>query len=471
VPGVAGMEFRAKEVPIVSFAFINAHPRLARLLRVSFGACALGLLGGSMPGGAEAAPFVKQGAPLLPTKPSCGRGSTGGLSGDGNTALVGGPGCGKEEGAAWVFVRKGSTWSQQAELRPAEPKAEVRFGSDVVLSHDGSTAIIGGQEHAWIFTRSGSTWTQQGPQLTSGQGEGCAGVGLSYDGNTAVLGGCISTAYFFGRSGTTWTEQGPVVAIKGQEEELASRNGLDLSGDGNTAVVTGGVYANFVVRSGSAWHLQQVSNIGRLTCRECAAVSSDGSTVLAGSGTVLVRIGSKWSVQKLLEPKERMHEERVWGEALSGDGNTVLLDTSGHGVVVFNRYGSTWAEQEVISGTSTNEEVTLSADATTALVAELAGVQPYVRTGPPPPPPIISGVSPRKGRATGGTAVSITGTSFTGATAVKFGSTNAPSFTVNSATSITAKSPPATKGIVDITVTTPNGTSPVVRSDRFTYTH
>jgi hypothetical protein len=42
---------------------------------------------------------------------------------------------------------------------------------------------------------------------------------------------------------------------------------------------------------------------------------------------------------------------------------------------------------------------------------------------------------------------------------------------VNSATSITAKSPPATKGIVDITVTTPNGTSPVVRSDRFTYTH
>jgi hypothetical protein len=351
--------------------------------------------------------------------------------------------------------------------------AAVGFGEDVVLSHDGSTAIIGGGEHAWIFVRSGTTWTQQGAALTAEKGGGCATTGLSYAGNTAVLGGCGGFgdyAYFFARSGSAWTQQAEIGVPGIEEEGGIFWNAVDLSGDGNTAIVTTSVNADFFVRSGSSWNRQQVLNIGHLTCRECAAVSSDGSTVLAGSGTVLVRSGSTWSVQKFLEPKERRPEERVWAEALSGDGNTALLDDS-HGVVVFNRFGSTWAEQEAIPGTSKYDGVALSADATTALVSEEHGVQPYVRAGPPPPPPIISGVSPRKGRATGGTAVSITGTSFSGATAVKFGSTNAPSFTVNSATSITAKSPAATKGIVDITVTTPNGTSPVSRSDRFTYTH
>jgi hypothetical protein len=64
--------------------------------------------------------------------------------------------------------------------------------------------------------------------------------------------------------------------------------------------------------------------------------------------------------------------------------------------------------------------------------------------------------------------VTITGTNFTGATAVKFGSTNATSFTVNSASSITAVSPAGT-GTVDVTVTTPEGTSATSPSDRFSY--
>jgi hypothetical protein len=462
-------------VRIVAFVFINARPRLARLVRVSLAACFLGLLGGAMPGGAEAGAFVKQGSPLVATNASCRLGSPDALSADGNMALVTASCGGAKEGAAVVFVRKGSTWSQQAELRPTEP-GTVGFGEDAALSHDGNTAIIGGGEHAWIFTRSGTTWTQQGPALTAAERGGCATTGLSYDGNTAVLGGCGGAedyAYFFARSGNTWTQQAEIGVPAIQDEGGIFWNGLDLSGDGNMAVLTTSVNAEFFVRSGSSWNRQQVLNIGHLTCRECAAVSADGSTVLAGSGTVLVRSGSTWSVQKFLEPKERSKEERIWGEALSGDGSTALLETSGHGVVVFNRYGSTWAEQEAIPASRSYTTGALSADATTTLVTEESGrdVQPYVRTGPPPPPPILSGVSPRKGRATGGTAVTITGTSFTGATGVKFGSTNAPSFTVNSATSITAKSPPATKGIVDITVTTPNGTSPLTRSDRFTYFH
>ena len=63
--------------------------------------------------------------------------------------------------------------------------------------------------------------------------------------------------------------------------------------------------------------------------------------------------------------------------------------------------------------------------------------------------------------------MTITGTNLTGATAVHFGSTSATSFTVNSATSITAVTPPGT-GTPSVTVTTPEGTSPVSQAD-FSY--
>jgi hypothetical protein len=72
---------------------------------------------------------------------------------------------------------------------------------------------------------------------------------------------------------------------------------------------------------------------------------------------------------------------------------------------------------------------------------------------------VITNLSPTSGPTTGGTAVTITGTSFTGVTSVKFNATAAVSFKVDSATSITAVSP-AGAGTVVLTVTTPNGTSP-----------
>jgi subtilisin family serine protease len=83
-------------------------------------------------------------------------------------------------------------------------------------------------------------------------------------------------------------------------------------------------------------------------------------------------------------------------------------------------------------------------------------------------PAVVSGVSPTSGPTSGGTAVTITGTHLDGATAVRFGSSNAPSFTVDSPTSITATSPAGAE-TVDVTVTTPGGTSPAVAGDRFTY--
>ena len=83
--------------------------------------------------------------------------------------------------------------------------------------------------------------------------------------------------------------------------------------------------------------------------------------------------------------------------------------------------------------------------------------------------PTVSAVNPNAGTSAGGTSVTITGSNFTGATAVSFGGTAAASFTVVSATSITATSPAHAAGAVDVRVTTPNGTSATSASDTFTY--
>ena len=82
--------------------------------------------------------------------------------------------------------------------------------------------------------------------------------------------------------------------------------------------------------------------------------------------------------------------------------------------------------------------------------------------------PSITSISPTLGPTTGGTTVTITGTGFTGATSVDFGSVAATSFSVVSDTQVSAISPPGT-GSVDVTVTTPNGTSATSQADKFTY--
>ena len=82
--------------------------------------------------------------------------------------------------------------------------------------------------------------------------------------------------------------------------------------------------------------------------------------------------------------------------------------------------------------------------------------------------PAVALLTPTSGPIAGGTSVVIGGQGFTGATTVAFGGVIAPAFTVNSDTQITAISPPGT-GVVDVTVTTTGGVSPVTVTDQFTY--
>jgi len=84
-------------------------------------------------------------------------------------------------------------------------------------------------------------------------------------------------------------------------------------------------------------------------------------------------------------------------------------------------------------------------------------------------PTSVTGLSPNLGPVAGGTMVTISGTGFTGVTAVDFGSSPATNVTVVNATSITADSPPGSIGPVDVTVAAAGGTSATSLADLFTY--
>ena len=91
------------------------------------------------------------------------------LSDDGNTAIVGGNNDNGGIGAAWIFTRSGGVWGQQSgKLVGNDISISALLGYSCALSGDGNTAIVGGIWDnytigaAWVFTRSNGVWTQQG---------------------------------------------------------------------------------------------------------------------------------------------------------------------------------------------------------------------------------------------------------------------------------------------------------------------
>jgi uncharacterized repeat protein (TIGR01451 family) len=131
---------------------------------------------------------------------AAGQGFTVSLSADGNTALIGGPGDNNLVGAAWIWTRNAGVWTQQgAKLVGSSAVGNSAQGGSVSLSGDGNTAIVGGYGDnngagaAWIWTRSGGVWTQLGTKLVGSDAVGSTGQGssvaMSGDGNTAIVGG------------------------------------------------------------------------------------------------------------------------------------------------------------------------------------------------------------------------------------------------------------------------------------------
>ena len=211
------------------------------------------------------------------------------LSAEGNTALIGGAGDNGGVGAAWVFTRSGSTWTQQGEKLTGsgrEPGAG-EFGDSVALSADGNTALIGGPGDnddvgaAWVFTRSGSTWTQQGAKLT-GSGEESRSRRLRLerravrrrqhraDRRPRRQRPASGAAWVFTRSGSTWTQQGAkLTGTRRDRQQANSARAWRCPRDGNTALIggpgdNGDVGAAWVfTRSGSTWTQQGEKLTGR----------------------------------------------------------------------------------------------------------------------------------------------------------------------------------------------------------------
>jgi hypothetical protein len=94
-----------------------------------------------------------------------------------------------------------------------------------------------------------------------------------------------------------------------------------------------------------------------------------------------------------------------------------------------------------------------------------------VRIVPAGPAPTVTKLSPKSGPVAGGTAVKITGSNFiAGATTIKFGNVSAAGLKVNSTSSITAVAPSEGASAVDVTVSTPNGSSVLSTRDHFKFT-
>jgi lipocalin len=193
------------------------------------------------------------------------------LSADGNTAIVGGWSDNSKIGAAWVFTRSGGVWTQQGKkLVGIGAVGSARQGMSVALSGDGNTAIVGGPGDnpwdrlapfgvgatgaAWVFTRSGAVWTQQGDKLVGTGARQGMSVALSADGNIALVGGFaddggVGAASVFTRSDGHWTQDKKLAGIGAVGQSAPS---VALSADGSIVMV-GGPNDNGGI--GAAWVL------------------------------------------------------------------------------------------------------------------------------------------------------------------------------------------------------------------------
>ncbi len=212
--------------------------------------------------------WTQQGSKLVGTGAAgnAHQGTSVSLSADGNTLLVGGYNDNGNIGAAWAFTRSYGVWTQQGtKLVGLGAIGSAREGQSVSISSDGNTAIVGGYNDndstgaAWVYTRSGSVWTQQGSKLVGAGAVGRAqqgySVSLSADGNTAILGGFTDNsdtgaAWVYTRSGSVWTQQGSKLVGTGSVAYAYQGFSVALSADGTTAIVCG--YGDNSLK-GAAW--------------------------------------------------------------------------------------------------------------------------------------------------------------------------------------------------------------------------
>ena len=173
----------------------------------------------------------------------------------GNTVAVGAPYDGvsanADQGSAYVFVRSGAVWGLQAHLAAADGAANDYFGYSVAIS--GNTVAVGAigddvganadQGSAYVFVRSGSTWSQQQQLLlpaVDGAVDDYFGTSVTISGDTVAVGAPLhdvganadqGSAYVFVRSGSTWSQQQQLLpAVDGAVDDYFGTS-VAISGD------------------------------------------------------------------------------------------------------------------------------------------------------------------------------------------------------------------------------------------------
>jgi len=295
-------------------------------------------------------------------------------------------------GAAYVFVRSGTNWTQQAYLKASNPDANDFFGTSVAVS--GDTIVVGAREEssaaqevngnqednglpgagaAYVFVRSGTNWTQQAYLKPAKPGTlNYFGASVAVSGNTVVVGApnepgasagvngdpyddslpSAGAAYVFVRNGTNWT---PEAYLKASNPRMDTLFGHSVALSGETVVVG----APF--EDGTATGINQ------------PPASVDGFE--AGAAYVFARAGTNWSQQAYLKASNAGASDNFgWSVAASADTVAVGAfqeSSSATGVngaqgndnaarsgaaYVFVRSGNTWSQQAYIKASNTEAE-------------------------------------------------------------------------------------------------------------------
>lgn len=288
---------------------------------------------------------------------------------DGDMAIVGAPfadigtNCGTggllcNEGAAYVFVRSGTTWTQQQKIISVDPAAFELFGHQVEIENN--TAVIsehlddvGGnpdQGRINIYARTGGNLALQQRLTSDSSSVRLFGMNLDLDRDTIVAGAgggnTGGAAYVFARSGTTWTQQQKLLASDG---EPGNNFGFSVAVSGDTIVVgddsddiagnsnQGSAYV--FTRSGNLWTQRQkfTASGGRAGEKFGYDVGVSGDTIVIsasyervgtndyqGAAYVYVYNGASWTEQQKLVAADAV-EDSLFGISVLISGNTIII--------------------------------------------------------------------------------------------------------------------------------------------------
>jgi len=297
---------------------------------------------------------------------------------------------GDSQGSVYVFTRSGTTWNQQAKLTAADAAASDLFGGAAAI--DGNTVVVGARGEgvggsAYVFVRSGTTWSQQAKLTDSPTAFDLFGRSVGIRGNTALVGdpndGANSgAAYVFVRTGTVWSQQqqltaadaaagdafGVSVALSGESVVVGAQSDVGPAG-----MTQGSAYV--FVRSGTVWSQQQ-----KLTASDAAAGDTFGTSVAfsgesvvigafgddgpagmgQGSAYVFVRSGTVWSEQQKLTAADASANDFL-GISVSISGERALVGAPFHdgpvgsqgSAYVFSRSVTVWSQQQELTADDT----------------------------------------------------------------------------------------------------------------------